>query len=654
MSAILRIFIGSLWLVFSLSGCNQSQSGWLGTGTTKEKIYLTPLSQAAVSVPTGENRTVTFSATIVLGASNEDVVFSASGLPDSTTAVFSPSFCKANLSGCPVFMTVSAGATALGGATPFTIIGTGDSSGKTATLAATLIVLPTLTILKPINGTITEGKKINCGTSGSDCLGNYAGGTNVTLTATPDADFRFVDWGGNCSGSEMTCPLTMNAAKMVTATFTLKTFSLSVATVGSGNVSSNISGINCGADCTEDYTIGTMVALTATPVTGGAFTKWSGGCSGTGGCKVTMDAPKSVTAEFTPVFKAATNYPVLVSTSKPYSIAMGDLDGDKKLDLVVGYFNTNIPISILKGNGDGSFATSTATSTPVDMGPNTVVIGDFNADGKGDIATANEGGDTLSVLLGDGAGMFSTSTPPLSVGDGPRSIAAGDLNGDEKLDIVTANLNSHNVSVLLGDGTGSFGPLNNYPVGTHPDSVAISDIDGDHKNDIVVANFSDNTVSILIGNGDGTFVNASNSPLLAVEPTGTSALNAVAVADLNHDGKMDIVTANRDTNKVSILLGIGGGQFSAPKDFTVGASPRFVTMGDINGDGNIDIVTANFNSNDVSVLLGDGAGGIQSSMSFSVGTGPRSVAIKDLNGDGKPDLVTANSTSHDISVLLNQ
>ncbi len=716
-----RIFACSLLLILFLSGCGQDQSGWLGTSTANEKIHLASSSKPVVTVPTGASNLVAFSASIALGASNEDITFSPSGLPNGATAVFTPSSCKANFSVCPVTMMVSVATTTPVGETPISIVGTGVTSQKATILPATLIVLPTLTVFPtPTGGTITQTP------SGTDCSASctvYSIGTPVNLTATPDTGFRFVGWNGACSGT--TCSLTMDAAKTVSAQFALQIFPLTVTPtgagsgtvvsdtggincgaictatynintqvtltatstlgstfagwsgagcsgigvctvkvdaiknvtagfnkvlfpltvkiVGSGRVTSDINGIECGAKCSENYSSGTGITLGTTPVTGGAFMKWSGDCSGAT-CTLTMDGPKAVTAEFALAFKTA-NFLVGTST-KPNSIAIDDLSGDGKFDLVVGLSDqTSKKVYIFMGNGDGSFGM--ASTTPAGMGPNFVVIGDFNGDGYRDIAVANQydSSGNVSVLLGNDTGLFLAQTPIL-VGREPMSIAMGYLNNDANVDIVTANQDG-NVSVLLGAGT----LAKNYETGNTSFSVTLRDIDKDDKIDIIAANLLDDTVSVLLGNGDGTFKPTTNFPVGTV---GTATPYSVAVSDLDKDGNLDIITANNATSTVSILWGYGLDSFSSPEDVSVGKKPRFVTTGDLNGDGNVDIVTANFADNNVSVLLGDGNRDFQPAVSFATGSGPSCVAIKDLNKDGKVDLVVTNSTNGNVSVLLNQ
>jgi hypothetical protein len=348
-------------------------------------------------------------------------------------------------------------------------------------------------------------------------------------------------------------------------------------------------------------------------------------------------------------FSAAPGSPVTVAPS-PQSVAIVDVNGDGIPDILTisGSF-----LSVLLGTSNGSF--SPAPGSPFNLGASAVSmsIADVNGDGIPDIATANGGGTTtdVSVLLGNGNGSFS-SVPgsPFFIGQDPNAVAIGDVNGDGKPDFITANggivhVFGESATVLLGTGSGTFSQAagSPYPVGANPMSVAIADVNGDTKPDLVIANHDDNNVSVLLGNGGGSFSAATGSPFAV----GTSP-TSVVVADINHDGRADIITANSGTNNVSVLLGNVGGGFTAAtgSPFAVGSSPRSVAVADVNGDGKLDIVTANSGSNNVSVLFGDGSGSFGAANNFAVGGNPSSVAIADINGDGRPDLAVANQQSN--------
>jgi hypothetical protein len=273
-----------------------------------------------------------------------------------------------------------------------------------------------------------------------------------------------------------------------------------------------------------------------------------------------------------------------------------------------------------------------------------VAIGDLNGDGKPDLAVANAGSNTVSVLLGNGDGTFGAKTD-YTTGSFPASVAIGDLNGDGKPDLAVASFYSNAVSVLLGNGDGTFGARRDYSTGVEPFSVRIGDLNGDGKPDLAVANSNSSTVSVLLGSGDGTFGAKSDYA------TGSGPFS-VAIGDLNGDGKLDLATANISYT-VSVLLGNGDGSFGANTDYATGFYPYSVAIGDLNGDGKPDLATANSKSNTVSVLLGNGDGTFGAKSDYGTGSGPNYVAIGDLNGDGKPDLAVANLSSNTVSVLLN-
>ena len=208
-------------------------------------------------------------------------------------------------------------------------------------------------------------------------------------------------------------------------------------------------------------------------------------------------------------FSAATNFN---AGDHPTSLAVGDFNGDGKPDLAVANHGSR-NVSILLGDGAGNF--SAPTNFNVDDSPMSVAVGDFNGDGKQDLAVANYGNNgyahTVSILLGDGTGNFSAATN-FTVGLGPFSVAVGDFNGDGKQDLAVANDHLDNVSILLGDGTGNFSAPANFATGDAPFSVAVGDFNGDGKQDLAVANFHSANVSILL----------RDCPASQITPSGTT------------------------------------------------------------------------------------------------------------------------------------
>jgi len=196
------------------------------------------------------------------------------------------------------------------------------------------------------------------------------------------------------------------------------------------------------------------------------------------------------------------------------------------------------------GNGDGSFATY--TRYPAGDTLYSVAIGDFNGDGKQDLATANFFSDDVSVLIGNGDGSFIAQTR-YSAGEGPRSVAIGDFNGDGRQDLATANWRSDDVSVLLGNGDGSFATETRYQAGNVPTSVAIGDFDNDGRQDLAVTNGYVYEISVLLGNGDGSFA------MRASYPAGDGP-HSIAIGDFDNDGGQDLAVANYRSHDVPVLL----------------------------------------------------------------------------------------------------
>jgi hypothetical protein len=350
-----------------------------------------------------------------------------------------------------------------------------------------------------------------------------------------------------------------------------------------------------------------------------------------------------------PNFASAVNYAVGVI---PLTVAVGDLNGDGKADLATANFgsNRNGTISVLLNNGNGTYAA--AVNYPVGTSATSIAMGDLNGDGKADLVVTNVSPDhKVSVLLNNGNGTF-TAALNYAVGIEPYSVTIGDLNGDGKADLVTANSGDNTVSVLLNSGNGTFAAAVNYIVGASPASVAIGDLNGDGKADLAVANpGSTPVVSVLRNNGNGTFAAAVNYSV-------GDYPKSVVIGDLNGDGKADLATANAISENVSVLLNNGNGTFVAAVNYAVGYNPQSVAIGDLNGDGKADLAAANsgrpnYYFENVSVLRNNGNGTFAAAVNYTVGAQPNSVAIGDLNGDGKADLAVANITGDNVSVLLN-
>jgi hypothetical protein len=360
-----------------------------------------------------------------------------------------------------------------------------------------------------------------------------------------------------------------------------------------------------------------------------------------------------------PSFSPVTSFPV---GPNPTAVVTADFNNDGKLDLATSNYDEATgdgTVSVLLGNGDGGFQPAQGSATgPY---PFSLAAGDFNADGKFDLATANYDYDDvndISILLGNGDGTFAAPVALNASEAYSWSIATGDLNADGKPDLVVTSddefLGGY-VSVLLGHGDGSFAAATTYgPYYGQIFSPALVDFNGDGKVDVAVAGWHSNSVKVFLGNGDGTL----REPRDFATDRGS---NSVAAGDFNADGKLDLVTANysNSSNSVSMLLGNGDGTFQTARFFAAGNHPQSATVSDVNGDGVFDLVVTNPGSTTspgaVSVLLGNGDGSLAQPITTATATGgfsTNSVVMADFNGDGRPD-AAANAGSNYVSVLLN-
>jgi hypothetical protein len=324
---------------------------------------------------------------------------------------------------------------------------------------------------------------------------------------------------------------------------------------------------------------------------------------------------------------------------------VADFNRDGKLDFVVSatfYLDEQPTPYVFLGNGDGTFQTSKGIGQPLE----TLAVGDFNGDGIPDLAgttydTQNFTG-MVSVLLGNGDGTFTTASAyPLPAI--PESLMTGDFNGDGKLDVAVADQAS-GVYVFLGNGDGTFQNPVISNIGNLNLAGAVGDFNGDGKLDFI--GIEGLQLGWFRGNGDGTF-----QPPSTFYSVGANS-DSVFAADLNGDGKLDLVTVQESADTYTVMLGNGDGTFQPGAVYSVG-SPlgSELAVGDFNADGNLDLVlTGETNQLGTSILLGNGDGTFQSPILLLTGTFAVGNA-GDFNNDGKLDLIGLNSLGALVSLL---
>ncbi|MGB9232931.1 MAG: VCBS repeat-containing protein, partial [Terriglobales bacterium] len=375
-------------------------------------------------------------------------------------------------------------------------------------------------------------------------------------------------------------------------------------------------------------------------------------------------------------FQAAVSYNS--GAERPFSAAVADVNGDGKPDLLVANqcagngSCTNGVVSVLLGNGDGTFQTAVSYNSG-GYESYSIAVADVNGDGHPDLLVANEcgssatcsNGGTVSVLLGNGDGTFQAAASYSSGGYAAYSIAAADVNGDGYPDLLVANdcaaggnCSNGVVGVLLGNGDGTFQAAVTYNSGGYyADSIAVRDVNADGHPDLLVANqcfdsmCADSGIGVLLGNGDGTFQSA-----VSYNSGGENPLS-IAVADVDGDGHPDLLVGNECVGNgsctngvISVLLGNGDGTFQAAVNYnSSGYDAYSIAVADVNGDGKPDLLVANYcasscsNGGGISVLLGNGDGTFQAPITYdSGGEYALSIAVADVNGDGHLDLLVAN------------
>ena len=360
-----------------------------------------------------------------------------------------------------------------------------------------------------------------------------------------------------------------------------------------------------------------------------------------------------------PLFANATGSPVSVQGG-PGNVLIGDMNNDRKLDLVVACARART-ITVLEGKGNGQFGAALSNTTLAEA-PGEIAGGDLNGDGKLDVAVTSHDSYGVVLLIGDGKGGLAkapASPIVMKLGQHPHThgLAVADMNRDHKLDLITCNNADNDISIAFGDGRGNFTRAPQpFPVGPSPYPFAVGDVNNDGWPDIVATASAtgpsrreqlplSRALTLLLSDGKGGFA-PRQLPLRTGEPW------FAAIADLNGDNRPDIVATHHELNALTVMIGDGRGGFTeangSPFDF--GVSLFHLLSADVDRDGRMDLVATTGDT--IRVLLGDGRGAFKPAAAIPVGPGAWRIAAADLNGDGAIDMVTTNSEGNSLSVLL--
>ncbi len=341
-------------------------------------------------------------------------------------------------------------------------------------------------------------------------------------------------------------------------------------------------------------------------------------------------------------FRQPILYPVGES---PAHIVTADFNQDGTVDLAVANTGSNT-VSLLFGKNDASFPETQTIKTGI--GPRWLVSGDFNEDQKMDLGVLLNGEDSLHLLMNMGGGIFLKGAQ-VKMERSPYAATVEDFNGDQHLDIAIVSRFDH-LLILLGDGTGKFKRGMLGDPGAIPTGIISGHFNGDSWPDLAIANNGSASSDIIFfwGKGDGTFQKGDRY---------RNGMNPIAVisADFNQDGRPDILSLNSLGDSITPFLSNKEGGYTQERDFAAEGGSMSAIVHDFNGDKQLDLIVSNARSDNVSFILGNKNGKFQfPHLNFFTGKGPFHVVKSDFNLDGRMDIAVANNNEKSVAILIGK